>query len=119
MTIKSDLNQQREDYKLLLEKSLQEAVGRLSLLGSVRSISVFGSFARGRRDLFTDLDLLVVMDTDMGLVDRLGFLYSLVALPVDVDILCYTPEEFGVLKSEGWLERALQDAQVLYENRPL
>ncbi|MGB4781305.1 nucleotidyltransferase domain-containing protein [Candidatus Methylomirabilis sp.] len=49
-----------------------------------------GSYARGRADLFTDLDLLVVMETNLSFIDRLRMLYPLLALPVDLDLLCYT-----------------------------
>jgi len=51
-------------------------------------VSLFGSYARGRRDLFTDLDLFVVWDTDRPLLDRQRYLYSLLSLPVDLDIVC-------------------------------
>ena len=115
MTAKADLNQRREAYRLLLENSVQDLVKRLSDLEGVQRISVFGSFARGRRDLFTDLDILVVMDTEMSLVDRLRFLYSRLALPVDLDILCYTPQEFESLKATGRLARILGDELLLHE----
>ena len=115
MTTKADLNQKREAYRLLLEKSVQDLVKRLRDLEGVHRISVFGSFARGRRDLFTDLDVLVVMETEMSLVDRLRFLYSRLALPVDLDILCYTPREFESLTASGRLTGILGDEQLLYE----
>ena len=110
-----DVAQKREAYKRLLEQSVHDIVERLSPLEGVLRISVFGSFARGRRDLFTDLDILVVMETEMGLADRLKYLYSKLAVPVDVDILCYTPQEVEVLQGKGWLTSALRDSQVLYE----
>lgn len=120
MTLRTDLiHRRRESYKLLLEKALKGAVDQLKVLEGVRQISVFGSFARGRRDLFTDLDILIIMDTELSMLDRLRFLYSRVALPVDVDMICYTPLEYEGLCGKGWLKNALQDAQVLYENRSI
>ena len=98
-----------------MEQSVQDLVKRLRDLDGVQRISVFGSFARSRRDLFTDLDVLVVMDTEMSLVDRLRLLYSSLALPVDLDILCYTPQEFESLKDSGRLTGILGDEQLLYE----
>ena len=62
-----------------------------------------------------NLDVLVVLDTDMSLVDRLRFLYSSLALPVDLDILCYTPREFESLTASGRLTGFLGDEQLLYE----
>ncbi|MBI4306301.1 MAG: nucleotidyltransferase domain-containing protein, partial [Chloroflexi bacterium] len=59
-----DLTKARSKYAHELEDALDALVGSLGQLERVKRISVFGSFARGRRDLFTDLDVLVVMDTD-------------------------------------------------------
>ena len=106
----------RDSYKIMLEESVRVLVDQLEGLEGVQQISVFGSFAAGRRDLFTDLDILVIMDTELNVVDRLAFLYSEVSLPVDLDLFCYTPQEYKMLK-KGWLSRALRDAQVLYEKR--
>ena len=53
----------------------------LSGLEEVERVSLFGSYARGRADLFTDLDILVIMHTDKGFIDRLSMLYSLLAVP--------------------------------------
>ena len=104
---------------LKLEQSLRVMVERLQAVDEVTRISVFGSYARGRRDLFTDLDTLVVMDTRMDLVERLKFLYSTLALQVDVDILSYTVEEFDSLKEVQPLKGILKEEQLLYEKKPL
>lgn len=108
----------RAAYVSLLQESLAQAVEILSGLDQVERVSLFGSYARGRGDLFTDLDMLIVMKTDQAFVDRLRTLYSLLALPVDADLVCYTPEEFEVLKEQSFLKRILQDEVVLYEKKP-
>ena len=102
----------------LLEQSLQEIVTKLSALEGVERISLFGSYARGRADLFTDLDILVVMDTDKAFLERLRILYRLLAVPVDLDLFCYTPQEFRSLKERPFFKRILQGEVVLYEKKP-
>lgn len=67
----------------------------------------------------TDLDVLVVMETAEPFVERLHRLYCLLALPVDADILCYTPDEFSALKAGGWLKYALEGEVVLYAKEPV
>ncbi len=119
MTTYRDIQTKRAAHAALLEKGLHDLVKQLQTIEGVSRVSLFGSFARGRRDLFTDLDILVVMDTSMSFVDRLRFLYSRVNVPVDLDMLCYTPQEFQLLKGSGWLRRILQEEQVLYERQPL
>ena len=79
-------------------------------------ISVFGSYARRKsHDLFTDLDILIIMKTDKPFLERMREIYSLLALPVDADILCYTPEEFERLKKRGFFRSLLKEEVTLYE----
>jgi len=107
----------RAAYAALLEQSLRQIVTTLSSLAEVERVSLFGSYARGRADLLTDLDILVVMKTDKGFLERLGLLYSLLAVPVDLDLVCYTPQEYQVLKDRPFLKRILQEEVVLYEKK--
>lgn len=108
------LARKRREYRKLLEYSAGQIVAKLSDL-NVEKISLFGSYARGKSDLFTDLDVLVVMDTDKPFTERTTEMYSLLALPVDADILCYTPQEFRRMKETPFLRKALADEVVLYE----
>jgi len=108
------LARKRREYRKLLDCSAREIVAKLSGL-NVEKISLFGSYARGKSDLFTDLDVLVIMDTDKPFAERTAEVYSLLALPVDADILCYTPGEFRRMKQTPFLKKALVDEVVLYE----
>lgn len=63
MMEKRTLTEARAEYVSLLEKTLQQIVAKLSAMPEVERISLFGSYASGRADLFTDLDLLIVMET--------------------------------------------------------
>ena len=61
----------------------------------VQHAVAFGSYARGVADAWSDLDLVVVMETDLPKMERgrlLGDLYD--ALPVSLDVLVFTPTEF-------------------------
>ena len=104
------LKERREEYSRLLEESLATIVDKLK--DKVERISIFGSYAKGRRDLFTDLDVIIVMKTDKPFTERLKEVYSLLALPVDADILCYTPEEYERMK-DGFLRNV--EEVILYE----
>ena len=66
----------------------------LRTAGAKRAVA-FGSYARGVADAWSDLDLVVVVETDLPRLSRdrlLGDLYD--ALPVSVDLLVFTPSEF-------------------------
>jgi len=85
-------------------------------LGSgLRRISLFGSYARGRSDLRTDLDILIVMESDKPYLERIQELRAALGLTVDYDLLCYTPEEFEWMKETPFLKNALADEWVLRE----
>ena len=111
----SALAARRAEYAALLRDSLRRIVDSLAAVDTVERVSIFGSYARGRADLLTDLDVMVVMRTDEGFVDRLRWLYNRLAVPVDLDLLCYTPEEFSAMRDRPFLRRLRQDEVVLYE----
>ena len=107
----------RQAYRELLRCSAGAIASKLAPL-DVERISLFGSYARGRADLFTDLDVLVIMNTDKPFIERAGEICSLLCLPVDADILCYTPEEFRRMRDTPFIRKILEDEVVLYEKKP-
>jgi predicted nucleotidyltransferase len=103
----------RKKYQELLKESLERVVKVLS--ARAERISIFGSYPKKDADLFTDLDLLIIMKTDKPFLERLKEIYSLLALPVDADILWYTPEEFERMRNRGFFQSILREEIVLYE----
>ena len=75
------------------------------------------SLNQGRRDLFTDLDLLVIMETERGIADRLQHLYSLRALPVDYDLVRFTPAEWERMQRQPFWRHPRKTEVVLHERR--
>lgn len=112
------LAQKRTDYVERLRKALQEVIQVLSAWEEVERISVFGSFARGRLDLGTDLDILVIMRTEEPFLQRLRRVYAGVRLDVDADILCYTPEEWSRMGETPWGRAIRREETVVYEKEP-
>ncbi len=113
-----DLSRARDDYRQLLDESLTVLVEKLRRRDDVLHVGVFGSYARGRTDLFTDLDVLVIIETALPFVERQRMLYELLASPVDLDLLCYTPAEFECMKDRPFWRHALRGEKVLYEKKP-
>jgi len=70
--------------------------------GAERAI-VFGSYARGTADRWSDLDLVVVFETEEAFTARGLLLLELVAaLPVAVDLPVYTPAGIERLTARGY-----------------
>ncbi|MBI4011273.1 MAG: nucleotidyltransferase domain-containing protein [Candidatus Rokubacteria bacterium] len=112
-----DLVARRAQYAQKLEEAVATIREVLPRVPGIERVSLFGSYARGRRDLGTDLDVLVVWETDQPFVERLRALYSLVQAPVDLDLLCYTPAEFRALRHRPFLREIAGEEVVLYEKK--
>ena len=110
--------ERRAAYVRRLEEAVERVRTVLADVPGIRRVSLFGSYARGRRDLFTDLDLFVVWDTDRPLLERQRYLYSLLSLPVDLDIVCYTPTELAAAADSPFHRHLLQEEVVLFEPKP-
>ncbi len=110
-----DLVQKRMEHYHSLETSLERIINQVHEIPEILEVISFGSYARGKRDLFTDLDLIVIMETEKEFVQRTADLYQLLHSNVDLDLLVYTPEEFKKMREGGFLRKALQNGQVIYE----
>jgi predicted nucleotidyltransferase len=81
-------------------------------------VIVFGSFARGDTHEGSDLDLIVVKDSDERFFDRIGRVRDAAhGLGLNVHPLVYTPTEMGEMLTGGncLLETALAEGAVAYE----
>lgn len=81
---------------------------------------LFGSRAKGLARADSDYDLLIVKETDVPRHKRAAPLFALLAdLPVEVDILVYTPAEirdWGNVKN-ATVTRAIQEGITIYERK--
>ena len=80
---------------------------------------LFGSLARNEASSHSDVDLILIQDTDLRFLERYeGVLASFSrALPeYDVDLLIYTPEELAEISARHFIRQALKEGKVLYES---
>ena len=64
------LDDRRQQHVAHLEHELESIVEQLRAMEDVQKVILFGSWARNRRDLGSDLDLIVVMDSRLDFVTR-------------------------------------------------
>ncbi len=98
----------------LLAGELERLTLRLREMGA-RKIVLFGSYAKGRADACTDLDILAVLESELPFVERTGDLYRLLAPRVALDLLVYTPEEWLAMNDRPFIRNAVAEGRVLYE----
>jgi len=79
---------------------------------------LFGSYARGEPSPHSDIDLIVVMQTDRRFLDRYEpILFELNEVsPAPVELLIYTPQEFRRMRERAFIRQALSEAVLLYES---
>ena len=83
-------------------------------------IILFGSAARGEADEYSDLDIIIVKNTDERFIQRLVDVTAYLPRDMSIDVLVYTPQELRGMVEGGnpFIESALSDAKVLYETNP-
>ncbi len=97
---------------------LSKATERLRETINPTMVMVFGSRARGTASRKSDLDLLVVYDTQEPPLERIGKLLSLLAdCPWPLEILAYTPEELQNIQNRPFIRRIQEEGKVVYEQR--
>jgi predicted nucleotidyltransferase len=89
----------------------------LERAGALRAVA-FGSYARGSADGFSDLDLAVVLETELPRFERARLLDEVYrALPIGLDLLVLTPPEFeaGCRDRVGIFDAIVREGVTLYE----
>ena len=85
----------------------------------IRKVLLFGSIATGRAGRRSDIDLILIQETDNLYFERFdGILRDLYqVLPRrDLDIFIYTPEEIERIAHRNFIKRALHEGQIIYES---
>lgn len=101
-----------------LSEDLNWLVARIRDGYEPEKIILFGSLARGETHEWSDIDLIVVKDTDAGYGERVKALTPLIrGRLVGADILVYSLQEYEKARDRGspFLARAERDGVVLYE----
>jgi predicted nucleotidyltransferase len=83
-----------------------------------RMVYLFGSQARGTADPESDVDLVIVADTERPFVERCKDFIDLIGVsPVPVEMLVYTRNEFQLMHEHAnpFILHVLTEGKLLYE----
>ena len=83
-------------------------------------IILFGSYAREEADEYSDVDLVIIKETEERFLDRIHSALKCWNLPLALDVLVYTPEEFSRMLAEenGFILEVMEEGKVIYEKGP-
>ena len=100
------------------EELLQEAVRQILSVGSPEKIVLFGSWARGQARPDSDLDLLIIEESDLPRYRRAGrYRMALLGLFPAKGIVVWTPSEVALWRDvpNAFITAILTEGRVLYE----
>jgi predicted nucleotidyltransferase len=103
--------------ELDFEKEIQNITQQIIEKYKPEKIVLFGSAARGKRDLDSDVDLLIIKkETPLYGADRIRELSRIIERNIPLDLLIYRPEEFEkrVQMGDPFLKSVLKEGKVLY-----
>jgi len=103
----------------LLEMELARYVKILLESYHPERILLFGSLATEQVGEWSDIDLVIIKESNLKFLDRIREVMRLLNPRVGVDILVYTPEEFAQLSQERPFVRQeiLAKGKVIYERK--
>jgi predicted nucleotidyltransferase len=108
-----------EKRRRLLQRELKRWLPLLVENMKPERIIVFGSLAENHVSEWSDVDLVIVHETNLRFLQRAKEAMLLTRPKVGVDFLIYTPQEFSRLSKERlfFREEILNKGKVLYERR--
>ena len=114
-TITADSSQVLE-RKQLLEQELRRYLGLLSDQAQLERVILFGSLVTGQVRPESDIDLVIIQQTELTFWKRLREMRRLLQPRVATDILVYTPNEFEQLRRERsfFRDEILGKGKVIY-----
>lgn len=84
-----------------------------------RQIWIYGSYARGDIHQGSDLDLVIIKNTDKRFPDRIEDVLQFCTEPIAVELLVYTDIEVKAMLESGnaFLERVFSEGILIYEQQ--
>ena len=82
-----------------------------------RKAYLFGSFSKGTQTRKSDLDLMIITDTDKRFFDRYDDYEKIQQILADrsVDMLIYTSEEISNISHRVFIKKILEEGEIIYE----
>ena len=105
----------------LTRRLLRQITDRIVQEFGPRKVVLFGSHAYGTPGIYSDVDLLVIMDSDEPMAKRMSKVAAAAHVPfLPMDVLVYTPDEIEdrLVKKDFFVDEILAKGEVLYEDEP-
>ncbi|MFH1829948.1 MAG: nucleotidyltransferase domain-containing protein [Pseudomonadota bacterium] len=113
------LTESQKSRRAMLEQELKRIVEVILKNYQPQKVILFGSLAIGEVQEWSDIDLMVVMETDKPFMQRIKEMVECIKPNVGTDILVYTPKEFEELcKSRRFFQDEIDEkGRTVYEKQ--
>ena len=101
-------------------REIEQVAGRMAEAANAESVILFGSHARGEADESSDVDLMIIAESDLPRFKRSRELYKLLRPhPFAMDLIVYTPKEIerGKRSPVSFVSTVLREGKTLYVRR--
>ena len=102
--------------KKLLERELARVMKTLVAEYEPKAVYLYGSLVSGHVSEWSDLDLVVIKETNETFYDRIASVLKLTQPKVGIDICVYTPQEWQKLVEERRFvkEEIIEHGRLMY-----
>lgn len=109
----------RRPTQAQIDAELEQLVEALRPYQAQRII-LHGSLARGDWNRASDIELIIIKETDRPFLQRIGDVLELCESSMTIEPLVYTPQELQDMldKENSFLQKALAEGKTLYESQP-
>jgi uncharacterized protein len=114
MTGKELIIQKRTEHLHNIKTELTRLTGLLKEMGAIK-IVLFGSCANNTAGFLSDLDLFIIMETNLPFVERLMYIYKTLLPSVPTDMIIYTPAEYERNKENSFIREIKKNGKIIYE----
>lgn len=106
-----------EEQKIFYEKEIEIIKKRIVENYTPERIVLFGSFARGDINEDSDVDVLVIKDTNESPRERIRNVRKKIPHNIPIDVIVYTPEEVNqnIDDVNSFISCILNEGKLLYE----
>jgi len=95
-----------------MRKDLIKFLKKVKKYYNIKKAIIFGSRARGDYFLDSDVDLILISEDfrNFRFTDRIGDIIEFWSSPIDLEVICYTPEEFERKRNQiGIVKTAVEE----------
>lgn len=102
---------------MIAKQEIERVATQIGIVSNAESVVLFGSYAKGNAREDSDVDLLIIVESNLPRFKRSRVLYKLSCpYPFAMDLIVHTPKEVEKRKASpvSLVSRALREGEVVY-----